>query len=76
MMVFGFLLVAIGIAILAMARPWRVTPGDDDPKPSEPPSRAGRWSAPKPESGRRVPAEPGRPEIPLPEWLGPVSGRR
>ena len=25
--------------------------------------------------GRRVPAEPGRPEIPLPDWLGPVSGR-
>lgn len=26
--------------------------------------------------GRRVPPEPGREEIVLPEWLGPVSGPR
>lgn len=103
---FGFILVAGGIAVLAVARPWRSESDDDDvedwgpepeprqrrhrPSPMAPRQVAGVQRAaapagrprPKPSArradgpaprARRVPAEPGRPEIPLPEWLGPVS---
>jgi len=39
----------------------KLGPRPQPPSPGSPPSRR--------RVGRRVPAEPGRPEIPLPEWL-------
>jgi hypothetical protein len=90
----GLVLMAGGIAVLAMVRPWRTEPDDQDPEPQPDESvtavlpRVKRSPSPRrPSPGRQrrhrvemiqrarhVPAEPGRPEIPLPDWLGPVSG--
>ncbi|WP_162908193.1 hypothetical protein, partial [Allorhizocola rhizosphaerae] len=48
------------------------TPSPRRPRPGSP--RGHRHRVEMIQRARHVPAEPGRPEIPLPDWLGPVSG--
>ncbi len=48
------------------------TPSPRRPRPGPSPRR--RHPVEVAQRARRVPAEPGRAEIPLPDWLGPVSG--
>lgn len=83
-------MVITGVTVLAIVRPWRPDPPDEEesvpaqkPKPRSP--AAARKPRPRPGAKRhrvepivrtrRVPPEPGREEILLPEWLGPVSDR-
>ncbi len=77
-------MVISGVVVLAIVRPWRADPPDEEPTSA----RAKLTHRPRPRPvvrrhrvetitrARRVPPEPGREEILLPDWLGPVTSER
>jgi hypothetical protein len=88
-------MVIIGATMLAIVRPWRPDPPDDDEEPAAPAQAVtarhridAHARRPLPvvkrhhlqaialdpaARARRLPPAPGRGEIVLPDWLGPVS---
>lgn len=78
-------MVISGAAVLAIVRPWRADPPDERPSPGRnrqpiqrprPRPAVRRHRVETITRTRRVPPEPGREEILLPEWLGPVTPER